>query len=99
MDVLCVVKAETVPVFPERIYYSTINQTRYNHVHDRPAFTPLAPLRTITTTNTGFRPEFIPSQQERRRTEGHDEGNNCNENNPLDLGINCSDALQQRYQL
>ena len=26
-DVLCVVKAETVPVFQERIYYSAINQT------------------------------------------------------------------------
>ena len=34
---LRVEKAETVPVFRERIYYSTIIQARYNLVHDRPA--------------------------------------------------------------
>ena len=112
MDVQCVVKAQTLPVFPERIYYSTINQTRYNHVHDRPAITPAAPLRTITTTNTGLRPQSIPSYQERRsnfefrqhfvprsQTEGRYERNNLNENNPLDLRINHNDAFQQRYQL
>ena len=109
---MLVTKAETVPVFPERIYYSTIIQTRYNHVHDRPAITPLAPLRTITTTNTGLRPQSIPSYQERcsnfefrqhfvprSQTDGCDQGNNFNENNPLDLRINHSDAFQQRYQL
>ena len=69
-------------------------------------------MRTIKTTNTGFRSQFIPSQQERRgnlefrqhfaprpQTEGRDERNNFNENNPLDLRINRSDAFQQRYQL
>ena len=109
---LRVVKAATVPIFPERNFYSTINQTRYYHIHDRPTVTSPAPLRTITTTNTGFRPRFIPSQQEihinfdfrqpfvsRSQTEGRDEGINFNENNPLDLRINRTDAFQQRYQL
>ena len=58
---LRVIKAKTVPVFPERIYYSTIIQTRYNHIHDRPVITPPVPLRTTTATNTGFRPQSIPS--------------------------------------